>query len=291
MILLRKVISLKSIYSNESHWLYTLQIYTVQKSRVTIRHTLMEISLNLIGFTDFFYKEMLTSLISFSSSYTFSHNLLLKASVVYAKNQELLQFFLRSQPYWLRDIRETSKWKPTTKPFSASTWFIPFDGICNYLHSFQKHPATNFFEHKCCFPDQEHVGHYINKSSETGLDFFIKYLLGPFNADFAALKASIVIIIIIIIITIIIVIISSSSCSSGGGSSSGSDSTSNCGSSSKILSWTDKYKLGAIARVRASKYNLGTRVGKCKVSVRVSKPKLEAWAGRHKLAPGSVNTN
>ena len=283
MILLRKVISLKSNYSNESHWLYSLQIYTVQKSRVTIRHTLMEISLNLIGFTGFFYKEMLAGLISFSSSYTFSDNLLLKASVVYAKNQEFLQFFFRSQPYWLRYISETSAWKPTTKPFSASAWFIPFDGICNYLHSFQKHPATNFFGHKCCFPDQEHVGHDINKSSETGFDFFIKYLLGPFNAGFAAVKASIfVVIIIIIIITIIIVIISSSSCSSGGGSSSGSDSTSNCGSSSKIQSWTDKYKLGAIARVRASKYNLGTRAGNVKF---LSGSVSPSWR------PGLVDTN
>ena len=29
MILLRKVASLKKIYLNESHWLYTLQAYTV----------------------------------------------------------------------------------------------------------------------------------------------------------------------------------------------------------------------------------------------------------------------
>ena len=53
----------------------------------------MEIFLNLIGFTDFFYKEMLTSLISFSSRYTFSLNLLLKASAVWAKNYEFLPFF------------------------------------------------------------------------------------------------------------------------------------------------------------------------------------------------------
>ena len=39
-----------------------------------------------------------------------------------------------------------------------------------------KNPAANFFEHKCCFPDQEYVGHYINKFTEAGLDFFIKYL-------------------------------------------------------------------------------------------------------------------
>ena len=54
----------------------------------------------------------------------------------------------------------------------------------------------------------------------------------PYNADFASTKAFLVII------------------SSGGNSDSDSDSTSACGSnsSSKILSWTGKYKLEAIAK-------------------------------------------
>ena len=47
MILLRKIVSLNNIYINESHWLYTLQIYTVCKSRVEIGHRLMEIFLIL----------------------------------------------------------------------------------------------------------------------------------------------------------------------------------------------------------------------------------------------------
>ena len=65
--------------------------------------------------------------------------------------------------------------------------------------------------------------------------------------DIAAAKASLVII-------IISSCGNSGSCSSSGGvSSSGNDSTSNCGSSSKILSWTGKYKLGAIAGVRVGK--------------------------------------
>ena len=38
-------------------FIYNLQIYKVWKSQVEISHTLMEISLNLLGFTDFFYKE------------------------------------------------------------------------------------------------------------------------------------------------------------------------------------------------------------------------------------------
>ena len=71
----------------------------------------MEISLNLMGFADFFYKEILTNLISFSSRYTFSLNPLLKASVVWAKNYEFLHFLLCDQPYWFRDISQTSELK------------------------------------------------------------------------------------------------------------------------------------------------------------------------------------
>ena len=82
MILPRKIVSQKNIHENESHCLYTLQIYTVWKFLVEISHTHMKITLNLMGFTDFFYKNMFTSLISFSSRNTFSLNLLLKASVV-----------------------------------------------------------------------------------------------------------------------------------------------------------------------------------------------------------------
>ena len=105
-----------------------------------------------------------------------------------------------------------------------------FDELCNYLLSFQKQQAANFFKNNCCFPDQELVDHYINKSTETGLDFFIK---GPSNVAFSDAKVSLVI------------IISSSGsgnrrscCRSGGGSGSGS--TSGCGSGSKILTWTGK---------------------------------------------------
>ena len=109
-----------------------------------------------------------------------------------------------------------------------------FDELCNYLLSFQKQQAANFFKNNYCFPDQELVDHYINKSTEKGLEFFIK---GPFNLDFADAKVSLV-----------IIIISSSSGSgnssscrrSGGGSGSGSGSTSGCGSGSKILTWTAK---------------------------------------------------
>ena len=76
----------------------------------------------------------------------------------------------------------------------------------------------------------------------------------PFTADFAAANASLVII-------IIIISSSSNSSSSSGGSSNASDGTSSCGSS-KILTWTGKYKSGVMAAARVNKYNLGTRVHK-----------------------------
>ena len=76
----------------------------------------------------------------------------------------------------------------------------------------------------------------------------------PFTADFAAANASLVII-------IIIINSSSNSSSSSGGSSNASDGTSSCGSS-KILTWTGKYKSGVMAGARVNKYNLGTRVHK-----------------------------
>ena len=50
------------------------------------------------------------------------------------------------------------------------------------------------------------------------------------------------------------------------------------------MTWTGKYKLGAIAEARVGKYNIGTRAGKDKVSVRVSKHKLAARAGKYNLA-------
>ena len=76
----------------------------------------------------------------------------------------------------------------------------------------------------------------------------------PFTADFAAANVSLVII-------IIIISGSSNSSSSSGGSSNASDGTSSCGSS-KILTWTGKYRSGVMAGARVNKYNLGTRVHK-----------------------------
>ena len=49
------------------------------------------------------------------------------------------------------------------------------------------------------------------------------------------------------------------------------------------MSWTGKYKLGAIARVRVGKCNLGTRTSKYKLRGRVGKYKLGIKASKYKL--------
>ena len=56
------------------------------------------------------------------------------------------------------------------------------------------------------------------------------------------------------------------------------------------MTGTGKYKLGTIPGNRVCKYNLGTRVGKCKALVRVGKHRLGARAGKYKFGHGQVNT-
>ena len=79
------------------------------------------------------------------------------------------------------------------------------------------------------------------------LTFSSNIFYEPFNADFATANAS------------LSSRSNSSSCSGGNGSDG--DSTSSCGSS-KILTWTGKYKSGAIVSATVGKYNLETRAGK-----------------------------
>ena len=97
------------------------------------------------------------------------------------------------------------------------------------------------------------------------LNFTLNIFYGSFNADFAAADA-------FFVVNIVISSSSSSSSSSsrsssnsssGGGGATDSDinSTRSCGSS-KILTWTGKYKPGAIDRAWDGKYTLGTGAGK-----------------------------
>ena len=64
---------------------FALKIKSVCNSRVEIGHMFMSIFLNHIGFTDFFYMEMLISLLSFSSRNAVSQTFWLKRYAVYSK--------------------------------------------------------------------------------------------------------------------------------------------------------------------------------------------------------------
>ena len=91
------------------------------------------------------------------------------------------------------------------------------------------------------------------------LTFLSNIFQGPFNADFAAANAFFVVN--IIISSSSSRSISNSSSGSGGATDSDINSTRSCGSS-KILTWTGKYKPGAIDGAWNGKYTLGTRAGK-----------------------------
>ena len=108
--------------------------------------------------------------------------------------------------------------------------FILMDSAVIWIYFKNSQPPISL---TACFSIQGHIGHYTTKFTETELDFFLKYLLRAIYVDIAAVKVSLV---------IISSSTSSSSSSSGGsgGNGSGSYSTSSCGSSSRILTWTGK---------------------------------------------------
>ena len=61
------------------------------------------------------------------------------------------------------------------------------------------------------------------------------------------------------------------------------NSTSSICGGSKILTWTGKYKSGAIARVRVGKSKFGARTGKNKLWATAGKYKFGPRAGKYKL--------
>ena len=102
-----------------------------------------------------FYRSLpQRNFISFSLRKTFFLTQLL--AIFRLKNyHEFLRFFLCDQPYRFRNTSQTSELKSNSENVSARTWFVHFDGLCNYLNLFQKQPAANFFN-SCCLPVQGH---------------------------------------------------------------------------------------------------------------------------------------
>ena len=78
---------------------------SVCSSQVEISDTFMNMSLNLIYFTDFYFIEILTSLFSFFSTLIFSRNCYLKLSLFRLQHyHEFSRFSLCGKLYRFRDI-------------------------------------------------------------------------------------------------------------------------------------------------------------------------------------------
>ena len=95
MILRRKVVSLKNIYLNETHELYNLKNISSLKvsSLVTLSWKYPLILVEISSNSDFFDKEKSTSLISFSSRYTFYSTCYLKQALFRLKIMSFYNFF------------------------------------------------------------------------------------------------------------------------------------------------------------------------------------------------------
>ena len=95
------------VYDERGVWLYLasyLRIKSSCSSQVEISQTLLEIALNFIYFTDFYFVETLTSLFSFFST-LFSHaHCYLKLMLFRLENHEFSRFFLCGELYRFKDI-------------------------------------------------------------------------------------------------------------------------------------------------------------------------------------------
>ena len=93
-------------------------------------------------------------------------------------------------------ISQTSEIKSIKESFKGSTIFemIHLNCLINYSYSFRKQPTASFFKNNnCCFLDQgrtSNVGYHTSKSTQNGLELFIKYIKVYFMQTFAAVKAS-----------------------------------------------------------------------------------------------------
>ena len=137
MILRRKVVSLKNIYLNETHELYNLKNISSLKvsSLVTLSWKYPLILVEISSNSDFFDKEKSTSLISFSSRYTFYSTCYLKQALFRLKIMSFYNFFFVAN----RIGSETSQKLPNESPPQnlfqlARDLFISMDSAITYIH-------------------------------------------------------------------------------------------------------------------------------------------------------------
>ena len=154
-----------------------LIIRKIFSSQAEISHTFMEMFLNLICFTDFYFIETLTSLFWFFQRSIFHSQCYLKSTLLRLQHYHKFSRFF----FWVNCIvSETSmawtlrtfEFKHNTKHCRRSTWIIHFDGLCNYLYSFQNLVAASFFINiNCYFPDKGKVGHHTSIFTEAKVHF------------------------------------------------------------------------------------------------------------------------
>ena len=104
------------------------------------------------------------------------------------ENYEFSRFFCE-KIYRLEDTKclESHKVLKSSPLQKVSEWvgdrFILTDLII--IYTIWKQPASSFFRNNnYCFPNEINIGHCTKKVTEKGVDLFIKYLQGPFYADF-----------------------------------------------------------------------------------------------------------
>ena len=123
MILFKRVVSLKNIFINKSHWLHTLKINTICKSLAEVGQEFMKESFNRTDSTDFLEKKMLTSSFSFPSTNFHKLYYLKRTLFRLKKYHELSRIFLCPTVSLMSWILKTSEFKFKTERFWRSTWF------------------------------------------------------------------------------------------------------------------------------------------------------------------------
>ena len=139
-------------------FLFFLKVRLDCNSRVEICHTSMEISLNHMDFTDFFYMLIVAKLrfIFFSECFFTNFKKYHKQSRFFGPNHIGPKTLIS----WILQI---SKFKSTIESVWGSTRFIHFHVLCKYLYLFLRQPASFYKNNSRFFADQGNVGRRTNK--------------------------------------------------------------------------------------------------------------------------------
>ena len=152
----------------------SLIIRKVCRSQAEISHTFMEMFLNPIRFTDFYFIEILTSLFSFFQRSFFHSHCYIKLTLFRLQNyHEFSRFFFCGELYCFGDINGLDL---TNFQIQAHHKTFPKEHVTFLfwwtLYSLQRLVAATFFINiNCYFPDQGKVGHHTSIFTETKVHF------------------------------------------------------------------------------------------------------------------------